>query len=97
MSIASDPLIAGLDDQQREAVLAPRGPVCVLAGAGTGKTRTITHRIASLVASGHVAAGQVLADQEERWAAVRIDVIGVRVGPKNSGRTPELTHLQGIG
>lgn len=38
-----------------------------------------------------------LADQEERWAAVRIDVIGVRVGPKNSGRTPELTHLQGIG
>ncbi|UQX10551.1 ATP-dependent DNA helicase UvrD2 [Candidatus Mycobacterium methanotrophicum] len=55
------PLIADLDDEQREAVLAPRGPVCVLAGAGTGKTRTITHRIAALVAAGHVAAGQVLA------------------------------------
>jgi ATP-dependent DNA helicase UvrD/PcrA len=55
------PLIADLDDEQREAVLAPRGPVCVLAGAGTGKTRTITHRIAQLVAAGHVAAGQVLA------------------------------------
>jgi len=54
-------LPAGLDDEQREAVLAPRGPLCVLAGAGTGKTRTITHRIAHLVAGGHVSAGQVLA------------------------------------
>ena len=61
MPVITDPLIADLDDEQREAVLAPRGPVCVLAGAGTGKTRTITHRIAQLVAAGHVAAGQVLA------------------------------------
>jgi len=61
MAVIADSLIADLDDEQREAVLAPRGPVCVLAGAGTGKTRTITHRIAQLVATGHVAAGQVLA------------------------------------
>ena len=59
--VVMDALIAGLDDEQRAAVSAPRGPVCVLAGAGTGKTRTITHRIAQLVIGGHVAAGQVLA------------------------------------
>ncbi|MEO8814175.1 MAG: ATP-dependent DNA helicase UvrD2 [Mycobacterium sp.] len=62
--MASDPLsplVAGLDEQQRAAVLAQRGPLCVLAGAGTGKTRTITHRIARLVVDGHVASGQVLA------------------------------------
>lgn len=51
----------GLDPEQAAAVRAPRGPVCVLAGAGTGKTRTITHRIAHLVSAGHVRADQVLA------------------------------------
>ncbi|MEH3140440.1 MAG: ATP-dependent DNA helicase UvrD2 [Mycobacterium kyogaense] len=56
-----DQLLEDLDEEQREAVLAPRGPVCVLAGAGTGKTRTITRRIAHLVTAGHVAPGQVLA------------------------------------
>ncbi|WP_163729015.1 ATP-dependent DNA helicase UvrD2 [Mycolicibacterium psychrotolerans] len=56
-----DRLLGDLDEEQREAVLAPRGPVCVLAGAGTGKTRTITRRIAHLVTAGHVAPGQVLA------------------------------------
>jgi DNA helicase-2/ATP-dependent DNA helicase PcrA len=50
-----------LDPEQRQVVLAPRGPVCVLAGAGTGKTRAITRRIARLVQDGQVAPGQVLA------------------------------------
>ncbi|WP_098955687.1 ATP-dependent DNA helicase UvrD2 [Pseudonocardia sp. N23] len=58
--VTADPLDA-LDEEQLAAVTAPRGPVCVLAGAGTGKTRTITRRIAHLVGTGHVAPGQVLA------------------------------------
>ena len=57
----SDRILAGLDPQQAEAVRAVRGPVCILAGAGTGKTRTITHRIAYAVHSGAVPASQVLA------------------------------------
>jgi len=43
-----------LDEEQQLAVLAPRGPVCILAGAGTGKTRTITHRIGRLVDTGRL-------------------------------------------
>ncbi|WP_228389338.1 ATP-dependent DNA helicase UvrD2 [Cumulibacter manganitolerans] len=54
-------IVSGLDPEQTEAVLAPRGPLCILAGAGTGKTRTITHRIAYLVATGEFAPQQLLA------------------------------------
>ena len=54
-------LIGGLDAEQTEAVLAPRGPLCILAGAGTGKTRTVTHRIAYLVQTGEFAPQQMLA------------------------------------
>jgi DNA helicase-2/ATP-dependent DNA helicase PcrA len=55
------PTPTDLDEEQHAAVTAPRGPVCVIAGAGTGKTRTITRRIAHLISAGHVAPGQVLA------------------------------------
>ena len=50
-----------LDEDQRVAATAPRGPVCILAGAGTGKTRTITYRIAHLIDQGFVVPQKVLA------------------------------------
>jgi DNA helicase II / ATP-dependent DNA helicase PcrA len=56
-----DTLLARLDPEQREVAQATRGPVCVLAGAGTGKTRAITHRIAYAVHTGVTAPQRVLA------------------------------------
>ena len=54
-------VLASLDPEQREVALASRGPVCVLAGAGTGKTRAVAHRIAYAVATGVIDSGRVLA------------------------------------
>lgn len=55
------PDLSLLDEDQLRAATAPRGPVCILAGAGTGKTRTITYRIANLVDQGFVSPQRVLA------------------------------------
>lgn len=57
----SEQILDGLDEHQREVALAVRGPVCVLAGAGTGKTRVITHRIAYGVDTGAYSPGRVMA------------------------------------
>ena len=59
--VAADALLTELDPEQREVAMATRGAVCVLAGAGTGKTRAITHRIAYAAAIGVVDPAHVLA------------------------------------
>jgi DNA helicase-2/ATP-dependent DNA helicase PcrA len=58
---SADDILAALDPEQRLVAASPSGPMCVLAGAGTGKTRAITHRIAYGVHSGSYQPQRVLA------------------------------------
>lgn len=59
--VRAEEILAVLDEDQREVALATRGPVCVIAGAGTGKTKAITHRIAYGAAIGTMNPQRVLA------------------------------------
>jgi DNA helicase-2/ATP-dependent DNA helicase PcrA len=61
VSSSAAEILAGLDPKQQIAAQALVGPTCILAGAGTGKTRTVTHRIAYGIATGHFAPNRVLA------------------------------------
>jgi DNA helicase II / ATP-dependent DNA helicase PcrA len=74
-------VLSGLDPEQCAAVTAPAGPVCVLAGAGTGKTRAITHRIAYRTLTGEITGRHVLAVTFTARAAAemraRLAVLGV--------------------
>ena len=78
----AEAVLAQLDDEQRAAAQAVSGPVCILAGAGTGKTRTITHRIAYGVHTGAFVPEQVLAVTFTARAAgeLRARLAGLGVG-----------------
>jgi ATP-dependent DNA helicase UvrD/PcrA len=96
-----DPL-DGLNPEQRRAAEAVRGPVCILAGAGSGKTTTITARIARQVETGAFAAGQVLAvtftDKAAGEMRSRLDALGspgVRARTFHSAALAQLVHFSG--
>jgi DNA helicase-2/ATP-dependent DNA helicase PcrA len=68
----ADALLEGLDPSQREAVTTEHRPLAIHAGAGSGKTRVLTHRIAWQSATGAIAPGRVLALTFTRKAAAEL-------------------------
>ena len=93
-------IFRGLNPEQTRAVKAVTGPVCILAGAGSGKTTTITRRIANQVASGTFAAGSLLAvtftDKaagEMRARLASLGVQGVRARTFHAAALAQLRHL----
>ena len=97
MTAVSDPLLDVLDDEQRVAAEALNGPVCVLAGAGTGKTRAITHRIAYGVASGAYDPARVMALTFTARAAAelraRLRALGAGAVPARTFHAAALAQL----
>jgi DNA helicase-2/ATP-dependent DNA helicase PcrA len=95
-------ILDGLNPEQRRAAEAVRGPVCILAGAGSGKTTTITRRIAWQVASGAMRSDEILAvtftDKaagEMRARLQRLGVDGVEARTFHSAALAQLRRAKG--
>src|SRR5213083_1545737 len=96
----ADDVLAALDPEQRDVATALRGPVCVLAGAGTGKTRAITHRIAYGVHAGLLPPAHVLAVTftaraagEMRGRLRELGVLGVQARTFHSAALRQLGYF----
>src|SRR6476619_3022975 len=96
-----DAIFAGLNPEQRRAVEAVRGPVCILAGAGSGKTTTITRRIANQVATGAFAADEILAvtftDKAATEMRARLAALGVAGVTARTFHSAALAQLHRLG